>query len=292
MQINKKLKIWLKPISTLLILLLFILILPDDPIDPWKLLSLKKIFTMIFALISVQTLGAILVHYLGLRAGSILLGFMSGLISSTAATAALAKKSRENLDKNSNVEILTFLSATMAMLFEGMSLLFVGSNKIHYSLFLIFVGPLTATGVMIFLRSQKLASQSIKLELTEFQFFPILKLTSFILLVLYISKLLQLFLGESGLFVITFLVSLFEIHGSIIANVQMQYLGAFNVFFLGNLLITSIIASYVSKLFLIRTLGSSELTTKAWKSTLVVLVSLLLSWILFWIFFKIGEGIS
>jgi hypothetical protein len=48
---------------------------------------------------------------------------------------------------------------------------------------------------------------------------------------------------------------------------------------LGNLLAISIVASYVSKLFLISTLGGKELKAKTLKSTLILFAALLLSWL-------------
>jgi hypothetical protein len=87
--------------------------------------------------------------------------------------------------------------------------------------------------------------------------------------------------GQSGLVVLTFIVSLFEIHGSIIANIQLYNSGAFNIHWLGSLLALSIVASYISKLFIISILGSLQIRTYIIKLTLVLALSQLAAWIAF-----------
>lgn len=272
---------WIKPFFTSLTLLVLVLVLPNSPIDPWNLLNLKKVATMIFALAIIQLLGSTIAHLVGSKAGSILTGFLGGLISSTATTASLARQSKISTHDMTAFEIVTFLSATGAMLVEGISLLLVGTDEIHPSLFLIFLGPISATLIMIFLQSRKLTNRVLDVEQNSFKILPILKLAAFIVSILVLSKVLQNSFGQKGLSILTFLVSLFEIHGSVIANIQMHDAGVFDVRTLGNLLAISIIASYLSKLFLIYTLGKSELWTRALKPTSILFLSLSLSWTLF-----------
>jgi uncharacterized membrane protein (DUF4010 family) len=276
-------KKWLKSISTLFILVILVFVLPGEPVDPWKILSLKKVATMILALTFIQVVGTGAVQIFGSRAGAILTGFFGGLISSTATTASLARKSKEARSKEISTDLLMFLSATAAMLFEGACLLVLGEEA-HLSLLLIFVGPILMTTVMVFIQARKSMQPSSEVAPTSFKILPILKLSALILSILALSKLLQNTFGSKGLLVLTFLVSLFEIHGSVIANVQLHSSGILSVHLLGSLLAVSIVASYVSKLFLISTFGSSELRTQAIRSTLFLFLSLLLSWIIFYFY--------
>ena len=165
---------------------------------------------MIFALALIQILSSIIAQ-LGSKAGAILTGFLGGLISSTATTASLARQSKISSHDMSAFEIITFLSATGAMLAEGTSLLLVGTDEIHPSLFIIFLGPIFVTLVMIFLQSRKLTHRNLAIEHNSFKILPILKLSAFIVTILVLSKVLQNSFGQSGLSILTFLVSLFEI---------------------------------------------------------------------------------
>lgn len=251
---------------------------PGVPMDPWHLFNPKKVASMIFALTLIQVMGAALASALGTKGGSILTGFLGGLISSTATTASLAKRSKSDHRHGASTEILTFLAATVAMLFEGFALLLSGTREFHFGLSLIFFGPILLTGFLIYRHSSKLENRPLTIDPEPFRLLPILKLGVFILLVLALSKVLQNMFGQAGLVALTFLVSLFEIHGSIIANVQLHETGQAGVRLLGNLLAVSIFASYLSKLLLISTPGSQSLKAEATKSTLFLLMSLLLSW--------------
>jgi uncharacterized membrane protein (DUF4010 family) len=272
---------WITLLVTLSGIFVLVLISPTAPIDPWNILSPKKVATMILALTFIQVMGSVSAQFLGVRGGTILTGFFAGLISSTATTAALAKKSKSSAQNKTSTEILTFLSATTAMLVEGVSLLLLGTNEIHFSLLVIFLGPILATVVMIIIQSQNLAHQNIRIEITPFRIFPILKLTIFIISILALSKILQKLFGQIGLLVLTFIVSLFEIHSSVISNIQLHDAGFVSVRLLGSLLAIAIIASYLSKIFLIFTIGGNALKSQAVKSTFILFLSLLLSWLLF-----------
>lgn len=98
--------------------------------------------------------------------------------------------------------------------------------------------------------------------------------------ILSVSKALQKIFGNSGLLVLTFLITLFEIHGSVIANLQLHESGTIDVNFLVGLLAVSIFSSYLSKFFLVSTLGSAQLRKQVFRCTVGLAMSLLASWLL------------
>ncbi len=270
---------WLKPVASIAVLFGLAWLLPTAPVDPWKLLSLKKIATMIFALTLIQVVGAELARIMGAKAGALVTGFLGGIISSTATTASLAKRSRETSSpENVSAEILTYFAAIAAMLFEGLAIFLSGTTGFHWSPVIVFAGPILATAAMILHYSTKEARPGVNLEPTEFRVVPILKVAAFIVAILAASKILQNVFGHKGLLVLTFLVSLFEIHGSVIANVQLHDFGTIGVPLLAGLLAISVAASFVSKLFLIYALGSQRLRSQATKGTLLLTLSVLASW--------------
>ncbi len=277
-------KKWIKPAVFFALLLALACFLPSEPVGPWKIFNLRKIASIVFALAFVQVLGFVMSQLLGSRVGAVLAGFFGGLVSSTATTASLARKSKVSSQTDPSTETLTFLSATLAMLFEGSVIIFWGTKEIHASLFLIFLGPILVTAIMIFWLSRKSTKGHLKIEASPLDILPILRLSIFIIAILLLSKILQKVFGHSGLLIFTFLVSLFEIHGSVIANIQLHNAGAFNVQLLGCLLALSVAASYLSKLFLIFTLGSSALKWQAVKYTSILFLSLIASGLVFLFF--------
>jgi len=279
-----RVKQWVKPVLMLAFFFAAAWFMPDGPIDPWGLFSLKKAAYMVFALAFIEVFGAVMIRLLGNRKGAILTGFFGGLVSSTATTVALAKESQETSAYELGKQTLTFLAATMAMLIEGAVLLVLGTSQIHDALLVIFLGPALVAAVMIFVLARKLPHRETADGVPEIEILPILKLSAFILGVLAVSRLLQNAFGQSGLAVLTFLVSLFEVHGSIIANIQLHDSDVLSVPFLGGLLAISATASMVSKLFIIYTLASDLLWRTAIKYSAILITSLGLSWAVFQFF--------
>lgn len=269
-----------------LLLFLFMLasLLPAGPVDPWNLIHAKKIAFMIFALVFVQAMGLWLNRTMGARLGSIFSGFLGGLISSTATIASIARTSKNNPGSPPDGGTLTFLSATLAMLFEGMAILYLGLTEVRPALFLLFLGPVCVTLIMILIESRQPNEPSRNLPETGPDMFSLLKLSSFVIGLLIFSKILQRLVGPGALLALTFVVSLFEIHGSIIANVQLLDDGLIRAEWLGGLLGISLVASYLSKLFIALTLGSALFKRSVGFSTLFLLLSLALSWLGFHFF--------
>ena len=274
-------KNWLKTALILLVLGSIAWLSPQATFDPWSFFSLKKIAKMIFALALIQTLGSLMIQLLGGRTGAILSGFLGGLLSSTATTATLARKSVMPSKQGDSTETITFLSSTLAMLLEASAIIIFGTEDVHPRLLIIFLGPTLSTLALIIHQSRFETKQVASLKNTQLEFLPLLKLSAFVLGILTFSKLLLNIFGKNGLLAMTFIMSLFELHGSVIANVQLHDSGAITVTFLGGLIAISIASSYISKVFLVITLGSSSLKTKVVKLTSVLLLSTVTSWLLF-----------
>lgn len=274
---------WKKSSFILVVLALLMFVLPTEPVDPWKLISLKKIATLIFTLSFIQVIGAYLLYKFGKKKGSLITGFLGGLVSSTATTAALAHQSKLKENLPASAETLTFLSATLAMLFEGLVITVLGSNEHQFSYAVIFLGPALYILFSMQKTTKEISETTSTMENIELKVGPLIKLTLFILAVLSLSKLIQKMVGGNALLLLTFVVSLFEIHGSLIANIQLHDAGTFTKSFLGSLISISIAATFLSKLFLVRTLGSQNLKTQVTKMTLFLFISLFTSWFVFWI---------
>lgn len=250
-------------------------------LDPWGVFIPKKIFELIGALLLIQALGVIFVRYLGPRHGLLFIGFLGGIISSTAMTVSLARKHVSSKDQFP-VEVLPFLSATLAMLLEAMLFVFIGVSAGHWTLSFIFIGPVLFTLICIWYARKRKIHVPLHLENEKIvDLKGTLKLVLFIMGILVVSKGVQHILGAHGLQVLTFVVSLFEIHGSIISNTQLHNAGDLTLKSLGILLVISIIASYVSKYFLVAMLAGPVLKRYVGRICVGVSVATLLSWLVF-----------
>ncbi len=261
------------------ILGIFVLIAPDRTFYSFDLFNPKRIFQLIFALALVQALGSILIFWLGVKAGSVVSGFLSGLVSSTATTAALAKKSQSSENLTSNV--LVYLSANMAMLTEALLITFVGSDGIHISVVAVIVCPMIAIGILIvyFSRADK-QPQELGTP-SSIDPWSLVKLVLFIFVILLVTKFLQIRFGQSGIYVLTGLVSLFEIHGSMIANTQIHNQGILQLSDYGLLVAISMFAALLSKLGLVTVLAGRAFKLIVLKLTFVIWAALLIGTIIF-----------
>jgi len=266
-------------IAFLFVLLALAIIAPVEPVDPWGLFSPGKISLMIFVLAVLQFSGSQLRRAMGRRAGALLSGFFGGIISSTATTAALAKRSKDGGDGHTHETHLMFLAATAAMLIQSLALILAGTTGLHWELLLVLGLPMLLLAALIVkharIKHQMAADSALS---SEFRILPILLLAGFIALILALSQILQMVFGQRGLLVLTFIVSLFEVHGSLIANVQLHDVGTINAPLLANLVALSLLASMLSKLALVGVFGSETLKRAVFRTTLGMSLALLIGW--------------
>lgn len=256
---------------------------PRHAIDPWGVLNPYKFLQLILLLSLIQILSAFLMHFFNRKFGGIALGFLGGLISSTAFTASLSKQSHQSSEDEVRLLSLSYLSALMGMALEACGLVFFAAGSPHWQLGLIFAGPLLTTLFLIVRRTRTLRKTDITSNNdSTLSISSVLKLALFILIILAVSKILQNAVGEYGVYVLTFLVCLFELHGSIIANVQMHEVGSLTVRALGHTLMLGLLSSYLAKMALVILLGRKDLKIRVIKYTAYLVSSLLAGWSIFY----------
>lgn len=186
-----------------------------------ELIKIEKLISMVIALGLIQAIGSLILRRLGPQTGFIISGFISGLISSTAYSATLAKRTKSLSIDQIRIESISYLSSTLAMLIQGLFIVTVGVVDFT-KVIIIFVGPIVMTLILIFISAQrsKLINTNFPIR-PLFDILSLIKLTIFIIGVVAISNFLQQNFGRMGLGALTFFVSLFEIHGSMIANTQL-----------------------------------------------------------------------
>ena len=268
-----------KGASVVVILAVLVLFLPNRTIDPWHLLNLRKICGILLALSVIQILGIALSRYLGKRATTLMTGFLSGLISSTMATVALARKSHVHVHGGPSNETVGFLAATVAMLVEGLVVVLMGDLRKNVAVLPIFLLPLVMAGILIAFYNRKSSTPELQLPTLEFQLRPIMELSLFIVFILALSKILLQAFGTSGLMVQTFATSLFEAHGAIIANVQLRDAGRVSPSTFAILLSVSLAATFISKVTLVNFLGTPSMRKKVLKCTAGLVAALSLGWL-------------
>ena len=69
-------------------------LLPEQPVDPWGVVDLRKLWTLAVLVMAINGLGYIAVRALGAKIGLALAGLFSGFVSSTATIGAMGSRSK------------------------------------------------------------------------------------------------------------------------------------------------------------------------------------------------------
>lgn len=271
---------WGIAIISISILWLLEIILPSSAVDPWGIIYPKKIIHLVKTLALIQVIGMALIGFIGAKAGIVLSGFLGGLISSTMTTATLSQKSKTLTTEEDKVHSVAFLSAILAMLFQASVILITGLEHPTLKFLSILLGPIVMTGALIAIRFHRTSDTKVPSELpTPISFFSLIKLTLFILVVLSISSGLQRALGNSGLILTTSIAALFEMHGTVMVNMQLWENGHISNFLVMSLIAISFASTCISKMFLVYTLGSQYMRKKFMRWTGILLLVQFLNWL-------------
>ncbi len=89
--------------------------LPDEPFGPNGVWNLYDIWTMVVLVAGISLAGYLLAKILGARKGTLLAGIVGGLVSSTAVTLSVARRTREHPTASHIVAAVSIIAATAIM---------------------------------------------------------------------------------------------------------------------------------------------------------------------------------
>lgn len=244
-----------KEIEVFIILTIFALgvlsILPNRTIDPWQLFN-PRIFGILITIIAgLQFISYITIRLFGNKFGRAISGFLGGFVSSTAVFATL----RDTLGEGH------FMWATMAcailsivaMIIELIIILFVASP----TLLIYIVWPLmtmifiSLSIVFFLLYFEKTKQKHPIIKLAPINFFSVLRSTVLITLILIFITFVKRYLGTTAIFYASFLTALFEFHSISLATTFL-YLGKqLKIFEASAILALAMLATFISKIFLL-----------------------------------------
>lgn len=232
--------------------------LPEKAVDPGGLLHLKKLGTLFVALGAVQLLGAFSVRRLGTVPGRALSGFLGGFISSTAYTMRAARQSHEHPEQSLS-RAVGVIASCAAMVVEAAILVLIADPalfRLMVPTFLAFLAVQAAAVLSIGRRPDaQAAGEPPKVEL---DLLSQLQLTLIIGALLFVASWGQEAFGGTGLRVLTAIASLFEVHGTLVANSQLSAAGRLSKEECAHLIALGLVSAHFSKLALAVFFGSSR----------------------------------
>lgn len=100
-------------IQLLLVFAVLLPLLPERALDPWGVLSPRKLGWMVALIAAVDFLGYALNRVLGSRRGAVLMGLVGGLVSSTVVTVTLSRQAREDVHLRETGQVAVMLACAV-----------------------------------------------------------------------------------------------------------------------------------------------------------------------------------
>lgn len=270
-------------IESAVVLLVFILgvlpFIPDKTLDPWQLINLHYIGTLMALIAAIQFIGYVMLRFFGKRLGVLLLGFFGGLVSSTAVfvnVANMVKRNRYLTRPGAASAVLAFTGK----LVELAGLLFVASLALFHQLMPVLALMIIAGFIVVALivyrapSNGELGKVSNPLDIRA-----ILWLTAFIAGVFTVVAIIRQHVGVEGVQFVTFLGAMFELHGSALAVAMLFTSGQLTLIQASSTLAVGICGSLIAKIGLLWGLSRSYFALWA---TLGLTIMLAVGAVAFW----------
>lgn len=264
-------------IEATIILVIFALgilpILPNHTIDPWDLFNPRNFGILVVTIAAIQFIGYISIRLFGERFGMAITGFLGGLVSSTAVFANLPHALHSHPELKLAI-IASAIVATLAMLIEIMIIIFIASSSLFFFIMkpMLVMVVISIVFAIILLHFQKIKEHTISTLSNPLNLLSIVRTSVFIAITLIIIAIAKRFVGTEGVLLVSFLGGLFEIHGISLATALLfldHHLTASTACLV---LYTALLASFISKFFLLWSLTPIRFALQTSLLLLVILV--------------------
>jgi uncharacterized membrane protein (DUF4010 family) len=200
-------------------------ILPNKPFGPppFDVFNPFVIWLLVVFISGISFIGYILIKTLGTQKGMGLTGVLGGIASSTAVTMGLSQRSRceEGLSQSFALAILIAWSIMFARLLGIVVVLNVELALLLWKALLIpcVAGLSYAAFLFIIHRSDHKAEMSAK---NPFELWPAITFGVMFLVILFVSKAAQTYLGDQGIYITSFLSGLADVDAIALSLTQLS----------------------------------------------------------------------
>ena len=197
-------------------------LLPNEVIDPLEVLNPRTVWLMVIFVSSLSFLGYLLVKYTGKDKGIRLTGFLGGLVSSTAVTFSMSKKSKETESLSGNYAVAVILASSVMYLRVYIIIFFLNSQLAMHTWIPLFL--LSAVGFIVsfFLTRRVKEKQAAEFELKNPLELRFALLFGLIFAVVIISsKAAQLYVGTEGIYGVSVLAGLTSVDAIVLSVIEL-----------------------------------------------------------------------
>lgn len=238
-------------------------VLPNRTIDPFNSFNPFLVWLSIVLVLTISFVGYIAVKIFGVNKGIAVTGALGGIASSTAVTVAMSEETKK-YPKIFNSAAFAITLASSTMFLRMLAFDFVINSDVAMKVLL----PLAALGIIGYVISfllWKNKNNEPKINLSSpLAFKSAFGFGIFFIVVFFLSRVVQNYLGDAGILVFAFLAGLIEVDA---INVTLATLAITSITPLtaAHGIILAALANTVSKWALTRTLGTGSLTKETGK---------------------------
>jgi uncharacterized membrane protein (DUF4010 family) len=259
-----------------IVLATLVTLLPSKVIDPWGVLN-PRLFGVIVVTLAALELGSYLaLEFFGRKNAGLLVGFLGGLVSSTAVFFSVTQSSRAEPSRW-KFPLRTIVAAQIAALLEVLLIIFMASSwSLLVPVSLALLPSLLLCVIAIAATTDASAPSpitSIKLK-SPLNWWGVIRLALLFFSILVIVSAAKKFGGQEGGALATFLTGLFELHGLTLAQSTVYAQGTQSLTWAWQLILLACGSSLVSKIIL--SLAVARGKTRAYLSMFFTLILLVL----------------
>jgi uncharacterized membrane protein (DUF4010 family) len=205
-----------------LITIIILPLLPNEVIDPLEVLNPTTIWLMVIFVSGLSFLGYLLVKYTGKDRGIRLTGFLGGLVSSTAVTYSMSKKSKESKSLAGNYAVGVILASSIMYIRVYIIILFLNTQLAMHTWLPLFL--LGAVGLIVsFFLTRKVKEK----QVAEFELKNPLELRFALLfglifaIVIIASKAAQVYLGTEGMYAVSAMAGITSVDAIVLSVIEL-----------------------------------------------------------------------
>jgi uncharacterized membrane protein (DUF4010 family) len=198
-------------------------LLPDDPLDPYGVLNLRKIWIVVILIMAISGAGYIAVRLLGVKYGLPVSGFASGFVSSSATIGAMASRVKDTPGLLRPAAAGAVLSTVATVVQLALLLAAVNMSVLKALAIPLVLAGLAAAiyGGLFTLWALKHEGQSDTRPGRAFSLATALALAGTLAAILIASAALQAWLGETGVVIATAVAGFADTHSSAVSAAQL-----------------------------------------------------------------------
>jgi uncharacterized membrane protein (DUF4010 family) len=205
-----------------IITIIILPLLPNEVIDPLEVLNPTTIWLMVIFVSGLSFLGYLLVKYTGKDKGIRLSGFLGGLVSSTAVTFSMSKKSKESEALSGNYAVGVILASSIMYIRVYIIILFLNTSLAAHTWLPLFILG-TAGLIVSFIFTKKVKEK----QVADFELKNPLELRFALLfglifaVVIIASKAAQVYLGTEGMYAVSAMAGITSVDAIVLSVIEL-----------------------------------------------------------------------